>query len=660
MEKIYFIKEFKKYNLDNEQEILQLIKKYEDDFGVDSIIKNYKAYMLIIKDSLELANNILNSIMIEDDFNSDSYYLQALIKEKKGKFKQAYILYEEALYSSKKYNLKDILFSKEDINEKLEILRSFKVNKTSIVILTYNQLDYTKLCINSITKNVNPETYELVVVDNNSRDETRKWLLSQDNIKLILNESNMGFPKGCNQGIEISDEKNDILLLNNDTVVMRNTILNLRLALYCDENIGATGCVSNYVSNGQQINLHFNEFYQYINFANKNNIISDESYIKKLKLVGFAMLIKKSVLDEIGFLDERFTPGNFEDDDLSFRIVQNKKKLLLVNNSYIHHFGSVSFKEDLNAYNNLMSKNSKKFKEKWKISTGYSLNIRTDLIDLIKEDKLKEMNILEIGCACGATLLELENRYPNSRLYGIDMDKDAIKISESYYETKCMNIENEEFNYSNNHFDYILIGDVLEHLIEPEKVLNKIYKILNNKGRLITSIPNVMHYSNVINLLQGNWTYEDAGLLDRTHLRFYTKKEIIKMFSNQDYIVESMMAKIVYHENDREILDRILFASNGGVEEIEFKAYQYINVLIKDIYNSKEGKELKKLISKIESENFKNGKKIMEYIKALDLIDEDVINIINNDNGIKNKLEVLNYMAFLFYNYQYHDMTIPI
>lgn len=81
----------------------------------------------------------------------------------------------------------------------------------SIVILTFNNIEYTKKCIESIGKHTNKEEYEVIVVDNNSTDETREWLPKQKDLKIILNDENVGFPKGCNIGIQASKKENDIL-----------------------------------------------------------------------------------------------------------------------------------------------------------------------------------------------------------------------------------------------------------------------------------------------------------------------------------------------------------------------------------------------------------------------------------------------------------------
>ena len=145
--------------------------------------------------------------------------------------------------------------------------------KTSIVILTYNNLDYTKQCIESIREYTKNEEYELIVVDNLSTDGTREWLSDQEDIIKILNEENKGFPKGCNQGIEISTGDN-ILLLNNDVIVTKNWLSNLITCLYSDKTIGAVSLVTNSCSYYQNIETSYNslkEMHEFASVFNKTN-----------------------------------------------------------------------------------------------------------------------------------------------------------------------------------------------------------------------------------------------------------------------------------------------------------------------------------------------------------------------------------------------------
>jgi len=181
--------------------------------------------------------------------------------------------------------------------------------KTSIIILSYNNIWYTRGCIESIRLNTEPESYELIVVDNNSTDGTCDWLLQQSDIKCILNSENAGFPKGCNQGITEANPQNDILLLNNDTVVTTNWLTNLHSCLYSGQEIGAVGAVTNSCSNFQVMVYPYIGLAELAAFAQKNNISDSsrweerlfENVTQVLRLVAqsFTMLIICSFPNEL-------------------------------------------------------------------------------------------------------------------------------------------------------------------------------------------------------------------------------------------------------------------------------------------------------------------------------------------------------------------------
>ena len=223
--------------------------------------------------------------------------------------------------------------------------------------------------LRSIRKYSEPNSYEIIVVDNHSTDETAEWLKGQPDIKLILNSDNVGFPAGCNQGIAEANG-NSILLLNNDTIVTPNWLSNLNKCLFSAADIGAVGTITNSCSNFQSIECDYSSIEEMIEFARQINHSNPEQWENRGRLVGYCMLIKAEVISKIGLLDEVFSPGNYEDDDYSLRIRNAGYRLVLCRDTFIHHFGSVSFDsfgECTEKFNALLETSKQKFINKWGI-----------------------------------------------------------------------------------------------------------------------------------------------------------------------------------------------------------------------------------------------------------------------------------------------------
>ena len=219
--------------------------------------------------------------------------------------------------------------------------------KTSIIILTYNNLEYTKDCIESIRKYTEKNTYEIIIVDNKSTDGTRNWLRQQKDMKIIFNEENVGFPKGSNIGIEHAENGNDILLLNNDTITTKNWLKNLQICLHSDPKIGAVGAISNNNANLQGCDFSYQDFKKMQELAEQNNQSEPSRWEEKVCLIGYCMLIKREVIEKLHGLDEGFSPGYVEDNDLSLQIIQLGYRIILFHDSFIHHYLGTAFRKEM-------------------------------------------------------------------------------------------------------------------------------------------------------------------------------------------------------------------------------------------------------------------------------------------------------------------------
>jgi GT2 family glycosyltransferase len=238
---------------------------------------------------------------------------------------------------------------------------------TSIVVLTFNQLEVTKLCVDSLF--MHTRDFELVIVDNASTDGTVPYLKAlaaeHDNIKLILNVNNRGFAGGCNQGIAASTGSH-VVLLNNDTVVSEGWLDGLIQAA-ATEGVGIVGPRTNCIVGPQQVNeiaydpqtlQGFETFAREWRAGNRN-------IWQTTRVIGFCMVIRRDVIDQIGGLDTTFGTGNFEDDDYCLRAQVAGFKIAVTDAVFIHHFGSVTFKGQKVDYRRTMDRNWALFKRKW-------------------------------------------------------------------------------------------------------------------------------------------------------------------------------------------------------------------------------------------------------------------------------------------------------
>lgn len=401
---------------------------------------------------------------------------------------QAYLCFENALFYCKDEN--DIKGIRERIEE-VKQAEGFCVKKSAIVILSYNSLQFTRACIESIRHTCLSEAYEIIVVDNASTDGSVSWLMEQPDIKLKCNSENVGFPSGCNQGIRMAEKDSDIFLLNNDTIMSDNALFWLRMGLYENERVGAAGSVSNYVSNLQQVTWNCNSVEEFLGAAQRNNLPQKNPYVKKNWLIGFALLLKRHCLEKMGYLDERFTPGQYEDNDIGLRLGEAGYELLLCKNSFVLHFGSGGGK-NIEKWSRLMRENLIKVQEKW----GFEFNeyIYPDLYLLNKAEHYgnKAIKALHIGSGIGATLLALKDGHPNAAVYGIEENEKMIRVTPKNLKVYQSGIFAEEIPFEKAFFDVIICGKPYDDAADRTGFTKRAMEYLKPGGRFITHGANIV------------------------------------------------------------------------------------------------------------------------------------------------------------------------
>ena len=285
---------------------------------------------------------------------------------------------------------------------------------TSIIILTYNQLKFTKMCLESIQE-YTPEPHEIIFVDNGSTDGTKEYLQSftrdHKDTQLIINDHNLGFAAGNNQALKKANG-DYILLLNNDVVVTEGWLSGLIRHITKTPEIGMVGPMSNAVSGPQLVdNASYEKTMKAMHiFANELAARNHDKTTKILRLVGFCLLIRKEVIDIIGGLDENYSSGNYEDDDLCLRSCIAGFYNIIAHDVFIHHYGSMTFKGNAIDYQTTMECNRQYFADKWKDIVEVNGDVYK--VNLTRKERLKKL--LEWG----------EDNYSKGNLHA------AVKIFE--------------------------------------------------------------------------------------------------------------------------------------------------------------------------------------------------------------------------------------
>lgn len=325
--------------------------------------------------------------------------------------------------------------SKKVENESSNIMIQKQTNSqnqfTSIIILTHNQLEYTKKCINSIFKHTK-ETFELIVVDNGSTDGTVEYLESEAGgrgqaagarIRIIKNKENLGFAAGNNQGMAAA--KGDyILLMNNDIVVTPGWLERLITCAERKPQIGIVGPVSNYVSGPQlirDVTYNTSDLDGLDDFATEFSNRYTGNTKRFIRVVGFCMLIKRAVIDKIGGLDARYGLGNFEDDDFSLRAALAGFESWIAQDCFVHHFGSRTFGGAKIDYRESLRKNWEIYKKKWGMPADLAYGSSYDLSFLLKDGFIHSKHYVPIGKMADLETGNAKETAPNS-------------IQENYYE----------------------------------------------------------------------------------------------------------------------------------------------------------------------------------------------------------------------------------
>lgn len=251
--------------------------------------------------------------------------------------------------------------------------------QVSIIIPVYNQWNYTYSCLASILQHTTDVSYEIIIADDMSTDETVNIVEYVENIIVVRDGMNRGFLLNCNNAAEHARGKY-IFFLNNDTNVQTEWLSSLVKLAESDQKIGMVGSKLVYPDGRLQEagGIIWNDASGW-NYGRLDDPEKSEyNYVKEVDYIsGAAILVRSKIWRELSGFDERYVPAYFEDSDLAFEVRRLGYKVVLQPKSIVVHFEGISHGTDTNSgIKSYQVKNKEKFLEKWNVelNTDHFLN----------------------------------------------------------------------------------------------------------------------------------------------------------------------------------------------------------------------------------------------------------------------------------------------
>lgn len=238
----------------------------------------------------------------------------------------------------------------------------------SIVVVTHDNLAFTRLCLRSVLANTG-EAFELIVVDNGSGDGTPAYLARlaerDTRVKVLLNGSNVGFAPACNQGLGLATGDH-LVLLNNDTMVAPGWLDGLRRHL-AEPKVGLVGPVTNRIGNEAEIDVDYRTWGEYLEAAARRAEEHAGEWLEIGTPAMFCLAMRRQTFLRLGPLDEGYEIGMLEDDDYAERARRAGYELRCADDVLVHHFGEASFGQLVPSgeYTEILERNQRRYAEKW-------------------------------------------------------------------------------------------------------------------------------------------------------------------------------------------------------------------------------------------------------------------------------------------------------
>jgi SAM-dependent methyltransferase len=188
-------------------------------------------------------------------------------------------------------------------------------------------------------------------------------------------------------------------------------------------------------------------------------------------------------------------------------------------------------------------------------------------LELFRHVSISAAGICEFGCGAGGFARAVRSKNPNVFYAGIELVKEELdKATDVLDLAICCDLNLPSAleptgslgsSLQGKQFDHLIFGDVLEHLISPERILQFSLRFLKPGGTALFCIPNVQHWTVFANLAHGCWPRAESGIFDKTHLRWFTLNDMQALLQESGLIVESVEKRVFYDERARPVLESL-------------------------------------------------------------------------------------------------------
>lgn len=411
----------------------------------------------------------------------------------------------------------------------------------SIVVLNWNGLSVLAPCLAAIAQNTLIDDYEVIVLDNGSSEPGIEDIVKPyPRVRLLREAVNHGFSRGNNLAVRQSRGEY-VVILNNDTLPRHDW---LRPLIQMQRDGDRIGIVGSQLVNAANETLFAGAYFKpaisaYVDtFRNYPPGAARDARECEV-YIACGILIRRDLFDLVGGFDEHYFQG-YEDFDLCLKVRERGLKVMYCPDSVVEHLENVSMKKlDRGLKRRSKERNRAFFEQRWRrrIHEFRLARLPDGLGDFsyytFPRERLFELvpaaagEVLEIGCGAGVLGERLKHSGKAAHVTGIELSSQAAALARQRLDAVLVgNIETMDLEAMRGRFDTLVVADVLEHLHDPWAALFRLRDCLKENGTVVASIPNIAHYKIIKKLLWADWRYEPGGILDHTHLRFFTRGSI--------------------------------------------------------------------------------------------------------------------------------------